>query len=112
MSPTTATTLFSFLLVVMMMSTTSGYQGDGLADCAPGKCPPQAEVSPIWCSSDLTMFFNNGFPTNCGPDEECNAEAADGAAGNPCRPVAAAPDMELNIRQNDLPAATPEDSTG
>merc|ERR1712080_168060 len=38
------------------------YQGAGLADCAPGKCPPTAEVSPVQCSSDPVLFFNNGFP--------------------------------------------------
>ena len=36
---------------------------DGLPDCAPGKCPRTAEISPIVCSSDLAMFFNNGYPT-------------------------------------------------
>merc|ERR1712179_901551 len=39
------------------------YQGDGLPDCAPGKRPRTTEISPIKCSSDLTMYFNNGYPT-------------------------------------------------
>ena len=34
-----------------------------MPDCAPGKCPRTAEISPIVCSSDLAMFFNNGYPT-------------------------------------------------
>ena len=38
-------------------------RSDGLPDCAPGKCPRTAEISPIKCSSDLAMFFNNGYPT-------------------------------------------------
>merc|ERR1711953_581123 len=63
------------------------YQGDGLPDCAPGKCPRTAEISPIKCSSGLAMFFNNGYPTNCAEGEECDAAAADAAEGNPCRPV-------------------------
>ena len=36
---------------------------DGLPDCAPGKCPRTAEISPIQCSSDPAMYFNNGYPT-------------------------------------------------
>merc|ERR1712037_1001618 len=55
---------------------------------APGKCPRTAEISPIKCSSDLAMFFNNGYPTNCAEGEESDAAAADAAEGNPCRPAA------------------------
>merc|ERR1712215_420505 len=61
------------------------YQGNGLADCAPGKCPPTAEISPVKCSSDPTMYFNNGYPTNCAEGEECDEAAAAEGAGNPCR---------------------------
>jgi len=46
-----------------------------------------AETSPIKCSSDLTMYFNNGYPTNCPEGEECDAAAADAGEGNPCRPA-------------------------
>merc|ERR1712083_538593 len=52
------------------------YQGNGLADCAPGKCPPTAEISPVKCSGD---------PTNCAEGEECDEAAAAEGAGNPCR---------------------------
>merc|ERR1711936_385462 len=75
------------LILVPAMSK-PWYQGDGLPDCAPGKCPRTAEISPIKCSSDLTMYFNNGSPTNCAEGEECDAAAADAAEGNPCRPAA------------------------
>merc|ERR1712107_795546 len=64
------------------------YQGDGLPDCAPGKCPRTAEISPIQCSSDPAMYFNNGYPTNCVEGEACDEAAAAAAEGNPCRPVA------------------------
>merc|ERR1712209_353583 len=62
--------------------------GDGLPDCAPGKCPRTAEISPIQCSSDPAMYFNNGYPTNCAEGEACDEAAAAAAEGNPCRPVA------------------------
>merc|ERR1712066_1009315 len=52
-------------LVLVPAMSKPWYQGDGLPDCAPGKCPRTAEISPIKCSSDLAMFFNNGYPTNC-----------------------------------------------
>merc|ERR1712098_504908 len=82
-----------FLALILALATLVAakpwYQGDGLADCAPGKCPATAEVSPIKCSSDLKMYFNNGFPTNCGEGEECDQAEADAASGNPCRPVPA-----------------------
>merc|ERR1711953_917949 len=61
------------------------YQGSGLPDCAPGKCPRTAEVSPIKCSSDPTMFFNNGYPMVCAEGFTCDQEAADAGSGNPCR---------------------------
>merc|ERR1711862_49448 len=38
------------------------YQGSGLPDCAPGKCPKTAEVSPIKCSSDPVMFSTMDTP--------------------------------------------------
>merc|ERR1711935_864034 len=85
-------TLSSFMLALFfigLVTPAPWYQGDGLTDCAPGKCPPTAEVSPIKCSSDLKMFFNNGFPTNCPEGLECDAGIADAASGNPCRPVEA-----------------------
>merc|ERR1712126_176927 len=83
-------TLSAFLLaaVMVMAQAKPWYQGDGLPDCAPGKCPRTAEISPIKCSSDLTMYFNNGYPTTCAEGEECDAAAADAAEGNPCRPAA------------------------
>merc|ERR1712080_289837 len=77
-----------WMLVTMLLPSTQGlpwYQGNGLGDCAPGKCPPTNEVSPITCSSDLTMYFNNGYPTVCGEGEQCDPEAADAGEGNPCK---------------------------
>ena len=63
---------------------------DGLPDCAPGKCPATAEISPVQCSSDPAMFFNNGYPTLCGEGTECDTAAAEAGEGNPCRAVEAA----------------------
>merc|ERR1711936_852397 len=63
------------------------YQGGGLGDCAPGLCPPTAEVSPVQCSSDPTLYFNNGYPTNCAEGEQCDQEVAAAGAGNPCKPA-------------------------
>merc|ERR1712215_153699 len=63
------------------------YQGDGLPDCAPGLCPATAEISPIKCSSDPTMYLNNGYPTVCAEGFECDAAAADAGEGDPCRPA-------------------------
>ena len=57
----------------------------GLPDCAPGKCPATAEISPIKCSSDPAMFFNNGYPMVCAEGFTCDAAAADAGEGNPCR---------------------------
>merc|ERR1712059_113324 len=57
-----------FLLVTLVVLLTPGQalpwiQSDGLADCAPGKCPKTAEISPIVCSdTDPTFFFQNGYP--------------------------------------------------
>merc|ERR1712215_413496 len=79
------------LLAVMILLNSSNaapkpwYQGDGLPDCAPGLCPATAEISPVKCSSDPTMYFNNGYPTNCAEGEECDEAAAAEGAGNPCR---------------------------
>merc|ERR1712179_653626 len=76
------------VLVVALVPVIEGlpwYQGDGLADCAPGKCAPTAEVSPIQCSSDPILFFNNGFPTLCAEGEACDEDAAAAGEGNPCR---------------------------
>merc|ERR1712001_346724 len=72
-------------LVLVPAMSKPWYQGDGLPDCAPGKCPKTAEVSPIKCSSDLAMFFNNGYPTLCQEGFTCDAAAADAGEGNPCR---------------------------
>ena len=76
-----------FLLVTLatLVLSKPWYQGDGLPDCAPGKCPKTAEVSPIKCSSDPAMFFNNGYPTLCAEGFTCDAAAADAGEGNPCR---------------------------
>ena len=57
----------------------------GLPDCAPGKCPKTAEISPIKCSSDPVLFFNNGYPMLCQEGFTCDAAAADAGEGNPCR---------------------------
>merc|ERR1711915_40187 len=80
-------TLSAFLLaaVMVMAQAKPWYQGDGLPDGAPGKCPKTAEVSPIKCSSDPAMFFNNGYPTLCAEGFTCDASAADAGEGNPCR---------------------------
>merc|ERR1739838_358935 len=79
----------SLLLATTHSAAMPWYQGDGLPDCAPGKCPKTAEVSPIKCSADPTMYFNNGYPTVCAEGFECDAAAADAAEGDPCRPVEA-----------------------
>merc|ERR1711862_349366 len=86
------TTLFTALLLTacLLLAPASAapkpwYQGGGLADCAPGKCPPTAEISPVQCSSDPAMYFNNGYPTNCAEGEECDEAAAAEGAGNPCK---------------------------
>merc|ERR1711864_2496 len=82
-----------FLLVTLVVLLTPGQalpwiQSDGLADCAPGKCPKTAEISPIVCSdTDPTFFFQNGYPLACIEGEECDPEVADSGAGNPCRPA-------------------------
>merc|ERR1711892_727579 len=81
-------TLIMISTLVMLSTAKPWYQGDGLGGCAPGKCPQTAEISPIRCSSDLKLYFNNGFPTRCGEGEECDSAEADAANGNPCRPVA------------------------
>ena len=57
----------------------------GLPDCAPGKCPKTAEISPIKCSSDPVLFFNNGYPMLCQEGFTCDSGAADAGEGNPCR---------------------------
>merc|ERR1711935_662923 len=47
-------TLLASLLVCLVINVSESkpwYQGDGLADCAPGLCPKTAEISPIKCSS-------------------------------------------------------------
>merc|ERR1712236_146164 len=81
------------LLTVMILLNSSNaapkpwYQGDGLPDCAPGLCPATAEISPVKCSSDPTMYFNNGYPTVCAEGFECDAAAADAGEGDPCRPA-------------------------
>jgi len=78
------------VLVLVLIPSIQGlpwYQGDGLETCAPGKCKATAEVSPIKCSSDLAMFFNNGAPTNCAEGFACDEAAAAAAEGNPCRLV-------------------------
>merc|ERR1711868_247855 len=77
--------LFVLLTVASLALSKPWYQGDGLPDCAPGKCPKTAEVSPIVCSSDPTMFFNNGYPTLCAEGFTFNSAAADAGEGNPCR---------------------------
>merc|ERR1712233_120470 len=60
---TLALAFCAFALIFVPAMSKPWYQGDGLPDCAPGKCPRTAEISPIKCSSDLTMYFNNGYPT-------------------------------------------------
>merc|ERR1711862_44895 len=76
--------VFCALMVASVFSK-PWYQGSGLPDCAPGKCPAIAEISPIKCSSDPAMFFNNGYPTNCAEGFTCDQAAADAGEGNPCR---------------------------
>ena len=61
------------------------YLTGGLPDCAPGKCPKTAEISPIKCSSDPVLFFNNGYPMLCQEGFTCDTAAADAGEGNPCR---------------------------
>ena len=61
------------------------YPAGGLPDCAPGKCPKTAEISPIKCSSDPVLFFNNGYPMLCQEGFTCDAAAADAGEGNPCK---------------------------
>jgi len=77
--------LFILSLLVVAALSKPWYQGSGLPDCAPGKCPKTAEISPIKCSSDATMFFNNGYPTVCQEGFSCDSAAADAGEGNPCR---------------------------
>merc|ERR1711997_1335033 len=72
-------------LFVLLAVAKPWYQGSGLPDCAPGLCPPTAEVSPIVCSSDPAMFFNNGYPTLCAEGFTCSTTAAEAGEGNPCR---------------------------
>merc|ERR1712001_325713 len=77
-----------FLVVVSLVGlalSKTWYQGSGLPDCAPGKCPATAEISPIKCSSDPAMFFNNGYPMVCAEGFTCDAAAADAGEGTPCR---------------------------
>merc|ERR1712087_896060 len=78
-------TIFLLVTLTTLALSKPWYQGDGLPDCAPGKCPKTAEVSPIKFSSDLAMFFNNGYPTLCQEGFTCDAAAADAGEGNPCR---------------------------
>merc|ERR1712227_497868 len=80
-----AVKVFILLTLSCLSLSKPWYQGDGLPDCAPGKCPKTAEVSPIVCSSNPTMFFNNGYPTLCAEGFTCNSAAADAGEGNPCR---------------------------
>ena len=97
-----AVSLFVLLTVASLALSKPWYQGgksqpsqsvvrsdpsspDGLPDCAPGLCPPTAEVSPIVCSSDPAMFFNNGYPTLCAEGFTCDTAAAEAGEGNPCR---------------------------
>merc|ERR1711892_7404 len=75
----------SLLLAPVHSAPKPWYQGGGLGDCAPGKCPATAEVSPVQCSSDPALFFNNGYPTNCAEGEECDEATAAEGAGNPCK---------------------------
>merc|ERR1712223_826658 len=92
------TLVIACALALVLVPTLSKpwYQGDGLPDCAPGKCPRTAEISPIQCSSDPAMYFNNGYPTNCAEGEACDEAAAAAAEGNPCRPVAGEEGYERN----------------
>merc|ERR1711983_330714 len=76
--------VLSALLVVSVFSK-PWYQGSGLPDCAPGLCPYTAEISPIKCSSDPVLFFNNGYPMLCQEGFTCDTAAADAGEGNPCR---------------------------
>jgi len=79
--------IVSMLLVSTHSAPKPWYQGDGLPDCAPGKCPKTAEISPIKCSADPSMYFNNGYPTLCAEGFACDAAAADAGEGDPCRPA-------------------------
>merc|ERR1712126_562262 len=83
--PLCAISALSLILTTHLALAKPWYQGDGLPSCAPGKCPKTAEISPIKCSSDLSMYFNNGYPTLCAEGEECDPAEADAANGNPCR---------------------------
>merc|ERR1712227_451694 len=74
-----------FLGMIALALAKPWYQGSGLPDCAPGKCPKTAEISPIKCSSDPTLFFNNGYPMLCQEGFSCDSAAADAGEGNPCR---------------------------
>merc|ERR1712142_1090405 len=77
--------LFVLLAVASLALSKPWYQGSGLPDCAPGLCPFTAEISPIKCSSDPVLFFNNGYPTLCAEGFTCDQAAADAGEGNPCR---------------------------
>merc|ERR1711884_254447 len=74
-----------FLGMIALALAKPWYQGSGLPDCAPGKCPKTAEISPIKCSSDPVLFFNNGYPMLCQEGFTCDTAAADAGEGNPCR---------------------------
>merc|ERR1712193_255014 len=78
-------TIFLLVSLTTLALSKPWYQGDGLPDCAPGKCPKTAEISPIKCSSDPTLFFNNGYPMLCQEGFSCDVAAADAGEGNPCR---------------------------
>ena len=69
----------------IQIHTHSNFFEGGLPDCAPGKCPKTAEISPIKCSSDPVLFFNNGYPMLCQEGFTCDTAAADAGEGNPCR---------------------------
>merc|ERR1711936_335857 len=88
-SPSAVMNNTALLLVLVTLTSLAvslpWYQGAGLPDCAPGLCPPTAEVSPIVCSSDPVMFFNNGYPTLCAEGFTCDTAAAEAGEGNPCR---------------------------
>merc|ERR1711918_32407 len=49
-------------LVLVPAMSKPWYQGDGLPDCAPGKCPRTAEISPIKCSSDSPCSLTTDTP--------------------------------------------------
>merc|ERR1712212_968109 len=83
--------MITLLAVMILLNSSTAapkpwYQGDGLPDCAPGLCPATAEISPVKCSSDPTMYFNNGYPTVCAEGFEWEAAAAEAGEGDPGRP--------------------------